>query len=136
MSDAKKGSAAPRRAPQHRTSTGRHRQPAPTVTELTDLPATAGAKIATAGVVGASAALAAPVLGLTGSADASVTHVATASPGTIGVPSGNIFVPPGALTSPPPAPPGPQVPQSAGSPFRAAAPGQPIAPARVLWRHQ
>ena len=126
MGNAKKGSAAPRRAPQHRTSVGRHRQPAPTVAELTDLPATAGAKIAVAGVVGTSAALATPVIGLAGQADASVAHTATAQPGTIGGPgrSGNISIPPGALTSPAPAA---QVPKAVGSPLSPAAPGQPIA---------
>src|SRR5215831_11054848 len=78
MGNAKKGSAAPRRAAQHRTSTGRHRQPAPTVAELTDLPTTAGVKIAAAGIVGTSAALAGPVAGLAGVADAAVATQATA----------------------------------------------------------
>ena len=137
MGNAKKDSGA-RPAPRHRTSTGRHRQPAPTVTELTDLPATAGAKIAVAGVVGTSAALATPLIGLAGQADASVAHTATAQPGTIGgpSPSGNIVIPPFSPTVPAPAPapaPAPfQAPHPPSSQFQAAAPGQPIAgPARV-----
>jgi hypothetical protein len=49
-----------RRAPQHRKNTGRHREPAPTVDELAAVPGTAGAKIATAGVIGTTAAFLVP----------------------------------------------------------------------------
>jgi hypothetical protein len=49
-----------RRAPQHRRSTGRHREPARTVGDLTVAPATTGAKIAAVGVIGTASALAAP----------------------------------------------------------------------------
>lgn len=49
-----------RRAPQHRRSTGRHREPARTVGDLTVAPATTGAKIAAVGVIGTASALAVP----------------------------------------------------------------------------
>jgi hypothetical protein len=66
MSNAKGRSRAQRRAPQHRSRTGRHREPAATIGELTGaaaaMPATA--RIATAGVVGTSAALAVPAAAL------------------------------------------------------------------------
>src|SRR5215831_11880330 len=62
MSNAKGRPAAQRRAPQHRSNTGRHREAARTIGELAGAPAAmpTAAKIATASVVGTSAALAVP----------------------------------------------------------------------------
>src|SRR5215831_17642153 len=70
MSNAKGRPAAQRRAPQHRSNTGRHREAARTIGELAGAPAAmpTAAKIATAGVVGTSAALAVPAAAFAGPA--------------------------------------------------------------------
>ena len=65
MSNAKRG----RRAPQHRMNSGRHREPARTMSDLTVAPATAGAKIAAVGVIGTASALAAPAAAFAGTGD-------------------------------------------------------------------
>jgi hypothetical protein len=68
MSNTKRISRVQRRAPQHRVNKGRHRAPAPAFDDLSVMPATTGTKIAVAGVVGTSAALAAPAVAFAASA--------------------------------------------------------------------
>jgi hypothetical protein len=69
---------ATRRAPQHRRDAGRHREPSPTIAGLVAVPASAGAKLATIGVIGTAAAIMVP---------------AAASAGTVGGPGGSASVP-------------------------------------------
>jgi hypothetical protein len=93
MSRKNRGSAAAakgaaRRAPQHRRDAGRHREPSPTIAGLVAVPASAGAKLATIGVIGTAAAIMVP---------------AAASAGPVGGPGGSASVPAVNSTNPGPA---------------------------------
>jgi hypothetical protein len=87
-SSAAAAKGATRRAPQHRRDAGRHREPSPTIAGLVAVPASAGAKLATIGVIGTAAAIMVP---------------AAASAGTVGGPGGSVSVPAVNSTNPGPA---------------------------------
>src|SRR5215469_5168736 len=75
-----------RRAPQHRRSTGRHREPVRTVGDLTLAPATTSAKIAAVGVIGTATALGAPAAAFagTGSGPGGGTSTVNIAPAPVG----------------------------------------------------
>ena len=110
MSGSKKRSATrKRRGPQHRKAHGRHREPALTVSELVAVPASAGAKLAAAGVVGTATAVILPVAAsaatVGGPAAGSPPAIVVAAPGrpaSTGMPGGPAATPGGPVLVPPP----------------------------------